>query len=119
MSNGNKPVTKIGAKHKDAPRGTRSTPILAIWKGQYGYNVSLDKDVAEIVLKDGTVIRGSGREGTHWLDMHAFETLAKSETRGSREVAAKDEALADKYGDDYGSGGDDSIPFAPRDEWGA
>lgn len=116
----NKPVAKIGAKLRNAERGTKATPILAVWKGQYGYTVSVDtQTVDRIVLKDGTEIRGGGREGTHWLDLFAFEPLEKSATKAVREQAAKDDPLVDKYDDYGGAGGDDSIPFAEREGWGS
>lgn len=121
MTGGRKPSARISARLKNAPKGTKGTPVMAVWRGRFGWDVSLDKDVERIVMKDGTVISGQGRDGTHWLDLHAFEALSKSESRGERERAKQDEGLVEKYGDDYGSGGDpdDSIPFAEREEWGS
>lgn len=109
----NKPLAKIVAKPKDGPRGTKAVPVLALWPGQYGVRASLESTVAKIVMADGTEILG-GRDGKFWLNAYINEPIPKDLSRDEREQAKKDEDLVDKYG-----GGDDSIPFAERDEWGA
>lgn len=114
----NKPLAKIVAKAKDAPRGTKAIPVLALWPGQYGVRASLESTVAKIVMADGTEIL-PGRDGKFWLNAWINEAIPKDQTREERDQAKKDEPLVDKYDDYGGAGGDDNIPFAAREGWGA
>lgn len=106
MAGGTKPLAKIVAKLKDAPRGTKAVPLIAIWPGQYGHRASLESTVAKIVMADGTEIL-PGRDGKFWLNVFVNEPIAKDQTREEREQAKQDQDLVDKYGDADDSG----IPF--------
>lgn len=127
---GRKPVAKVLAKSKDAPRGTKGRTIAAIWAGRYGWDVSLDRDIAEIRLTDGTVIKGGGREGTHWLSLQVYEPLSTTEKgRDQRPVDTDGDDLAAKLardderpkhtttraGGSWPDDGTDDLPFAPME----
>ena len=103
MAKGDKPQVSVTARAKSAPKGSKDrTAIMSAWPGKFpgSYTALLSRDVAEIVMKDGTRITAD----THWLDIKDWS--ADGGGRSASAPAASSGRTAN----------DDDVPFraAPR-----
>ena len=100
----NKPLIKIFSKRKGDP-GAKPIGIAALWppdRGPY-YGATLDREVARIVLRDGTEITAE----THFLNVYVDGPVTPlSEPRAPSRVAS---ARVPDFSD--GGVAEDDIPF--------
>lgn len=96
MPAGDKPSLSITARRKDAPKGSKDfIKIGAGWPGKFGgYDINF-RDVKEIVMNDGTVVRPS----EHWFSGKKWD-----EPQPQRSASTPS-------GEPGGNGGDSGIPF--------
>lgn len=85
MAKGDKPQVSVTARAKSAPKGSKDrTAIMSAWPGKFpgSYTALLSRDVAEIVMKDGTRITAD----THWLDIKDWASSGGSGPRRSADT---------------------------------
>jgi hypothetical protein len=93
MTQGRKPDVTLTAKPKGGSNDDR-VQLIAGWNGQYGVNCKLGRDVAKIVLTDGTEITGDG----HYLDLKVWTEIGGGrEHHGGGGQARRD---PEPHGDD-------------------
>jgi hypothetical protein len=106
MTQGRKPDVTLTAKPKGGSNDDR-VQLIAGWNGQYGVNCKLGRDVAKIVLTDGTEITGDG----HYLDLKVW-----TEIGGGREPRREEPPEYNEPPGVRDGGGFDDLPFMPVDE---
>jgi hypothetical protein len=101
MAKGDRPSMRLKAKPKD---GKSRITLFSIWRGERGNTAKLDREVAEVRMKDGTVFN----------DTNAYFDLFEEDGGGGQRPAPRD------TGGNGGAGtptpGDDDIPFIRCEE---